>query len=132
PQWFEQLGVKLAVVYPGQPSSLYHAETQQEGFLVLAGECTAIIEEQERQLRAWDFVHCPPGTRHAFVNTGTEPCVMVMVGARFEDGSIVYSPSAVAAKHGAAVDTQVDDPAQAHGNRPHWRNADGPPAGLFD
>ncbi len=130
PRWFEQLGFKLGVVGPGQCSTLYHAETLQEAFLVLSGTCTAIIEEQERELRAWDFVHCPPGTRHTFVNTSDEPCVLVMVGARSEDGSIVYPPSEVAGRYGAAAPTETDSPAEAYANRPHWRNADGPPSGF--
>ena len=41
---------------------MYHAESNQEDFLVLAGECLAIVEGEERRLRAWDFLHCPPGT----------------------------------------------------------------------
>ena len=46
---------------PGQPSGLYHAEEAQEGFLVLAGECLAVIDGQEHPLRQWDYFHCPPG-----------------------------------------------------------------------
>ncbi len=130
PRWFDQLGVKLGVIQPGQLSTLYHAETQQEAFLVLSGTCTAVIEEQERELKAWDFVHCPPGTRHVFVNTGDEPCVILMTGARFEDGSIVYPPSEVASRYGAAVEVETDSPQEAYANRPHWRNAAGPPAAL--
>ena len=49
---------------------MYHAESVQEDFLVLMGECLLIIEDQERHLRAWDFVHCPPGTAHTFVGAG--------------------------------------------------------------
>ena len=127
---FEQLGFKLGVIGPGQPSTLYHAETEQEAFLILAGTCTAVLEDEVRELRAWDFVHCPPGTRHTFVNTSDEPCVLLMVGARTEDGSIVYPPSDVAGRLGAAVDTKTDDPGVAYANRPHWRNADGPPDAL--
>ena len=40
----------------------YHAESVEEDFLVLAGECILIVEDEERHLRTWDFVHCPPGT----------------------------------------------------------------------
>jgi uncharacterized cupin superfamily protein len=68
---FPDLGVTLAVIWPGQPSGLYHAETNQEDFLVLAGECVLLVEGEERPLRAWDFVHCPPGTAHVFVGAGT-------------------------------------------------------------
>ena len=62
PQMFEQLGFTLAVLEPGKPTGMYHAESSQEDFLVLAGTCLLIVEEEERELRAWDFVHCPPGT----------------------------------------------------------------------
>jgi len=34
PRPFPQVGVNLDVFWPGQPSSLYHAETEQEDFLV--------------------------------------------------------------------------------------------------
>ena len=73
---FEQLGFTLAVLEPGKPTGMYHAESSQEDFLVLAGACLLLVEEEERGLRAWDFVHCPPGTRHTFVGTGDGPCVI--------------------------------------------------------
>jgi uncharacterized cupin superfamily protein len=130
PRWFPQLGIKLAVVGPGRPSTLYHAESEQEDFLVLSGSCTAVIEEQERQLEAWDLVHCPPGTRHTFVNTGDAPCVILMVGARNEEGTIVYPPSPVAGSLGAAVEVETDSPHEAYAGRAHWRNTDGPPDAI--
>ena len=73
PQMFAEAGFTLAVLEPGRPTGMYHAESRQEDFLVLAGECLLVIEEEERRLRAWDFVHCPPGTRHVFVGIGEEP-----------------------------------------------------------
>ena len=47
---FSQLGLKIRVLEPGQPNGLYHAENQQEAFLVLSGECRLLIEEEERLL----------------------------------------------------------------------------------
>jgi uncharacterized cupin superfamily protein len=47
------------VLAPGEPNCRYHAETNQEAFLVLSGECLLLIEGRERQLSAWDYVHCP-------------------------------------------------------------------------
>ena len=89
---FPQLGFRLHVLEPGQPSGLYHAESEQEDFLVLAGECLLVVEEEERHLRAWDFVHCPPGTRHVFVGTDRQ-CVILMTGARTDKGTILaHSP----------------------------------------
>ena len=57
--WFRQLGIRLHVLEPGEPNGLYHSETQQEAFLVLSGECTLLVEGEERHLRPWDFFHSP-------------------------------------------------------------------------
>src|ERR1700755_2673510 len=78
---FTDLAINVRVLEPGQPSSMYHAENGQEGFLVLAGEGLAIVEGQERTLRAWDFLHCPPETEHVIVGAGDGPCAVLMVGA---------------------------------------------------
>jgi uncharacterized cupin superfamily protein len=78
---FEHYGIGIHVLQPGQPNGIYHSEALQESFLVLSGECLLLIEEEERRLRAWDFVHCPAGTRHIFVGAGEAPCAILMVGA---------------------------------------------------
>ncbi|HEX3975529.1 MAG TPA: cupin domain-containing protein, partial [Solirubrobacteraceae bacterium] len=59
---WKHLGFNIGVLEPGQPACYYHAENDQEDFLVLSGECLLLIEGQERPLKAWDFVHCPPWT----------------------------------------------------------------------
>ena len=59
------LGMSIQVLSPGEPNSMYHWETEQEDFLVLSGEALLIVEGQERTLSQWDFVHCPPETRHS-------------------------------------------------------------------
>ena len=48
----------------GSPNGLYHREEDQEDFLVLAGECIAIVEGQERRLRALGL-HALPGRDRA-------------------------------------------------------------------
>ena len=58
------LGVRVRVVQPGEPVGLYHEEDAPEAFLVLAGECLLVVEEEERTLRAWDFFHSPAGTAY--------------------------------------------------------------------
>src|SRR5436189_6085665 len=50
PVEFGQLGINITVLEPGQ-TSLYHAEENQEAFLVVYGECVLIVEGQERRLR---------------------------------------------------------------------------------
>ncbi|TMK33571.1 MAG: cupin domain-containing protein [Actinobacteria bacterium] len=120
-QRFADVGFTLAVVAPGQPSGLYHAESNQENFLVLAGECVSIVEDEERPLRAWDFVHCPPGTAHVFVGSGDGPCVILMTGRRTDEKSIVYPRSEVARRHGAGVETETNSPSEAYAPFPHWQ-----------
>jgi uncharacterized cupin superfamily protein len=112
--WFPQLGIKLAVLEPGQPNCLYHSESQQEAFLVLSGECTLIVEGEERALRPWDFFHCPAGTEHVFVGAGDGPCVILMAGARTDDEQLLYPVSELAARYGASVDEETPDPDKAY------------------
>jgi uncharacterized cupin superfamily protein len=120
---FADLGFALTVISPGQPSGLYHAESNQEDFLVLAGECLLIVEEEERLLRTWDFVHCPPGTKHVFVGAGDGPCAIFMTGARTREKSIVYPTSEAARRYGAAVEDETSSPSQAYEPFPHWQPA---------
>jgi quercetin dioxygenase-like cupin family protein len=120
------IGYTLAVFQPGQ-ASRYHSEANQEDFLVLAGECLLVIEGEERPLKAWDFVHCPPETEHAFVGAGDGPCLIFMSGARkgWPEKGIVYPRSEVALRHGAGVETETTSPAEAYARFPKWRP--GPP-----
>ncbi len=121
PQQFAQVGFTLAVLEPGKPTGMYHAESAQEDFLVLTGTCVLLIEEQERELRAWDFVHCPAGTHHVFVGTGTGPCVIFMAGARREDKTIFYPRSEIALARDAGVETETPSPAEAYAPFTSWR-----------
>jgi uncharacterized cupin superfamily protein len=117
---FAQVGFGLRVIQPGRPSGMYHAESGQEDFLVVAGECLLLVEGEERRLRAWDFVHCPPGTAHVFVGTGDGPCVIFMTGGRTEDKEIVYPRSELARRHGAGVEQETSSPTEAYAPFPHW------------
>lgn len=114
---FQGFGVHLRVLWPGDPNALYHAEGVQEGFLVLFGECTLIVEEEERRLRQWDYFHCPPDTRHVLVGAGDGPCSILMIGARPDD-PIRYPVSQVAAKYGASVGTETTIPDEAYADWP--------------
>ena len=108
----DQLGVNPFVLQPGEPMAMYHWEADQEGFLVVSGEAVLIIEGEERQLRAWDFVHCPPNTKHVIVGAGSGPCLVIAVGARAHDGqpdSLGFTVDEVAKRHGASVEEETMD-----------------------
>jgi uncharacterized cupin superfamily protein len=126
--WFSQVGVRLNLLEPGEPMALYHSEDAQEDFLVLAGECVLVVEGHERRLRAWDFVHRPPGTAHVLVGAGQEPCLVFAVGARAPQERCVYPVNEVAARHGASVAQETTSPDEAYAGLPEWRAIPCPPS----
>jgi uncharacterized cupin superfamily protein len=118
---FPHLGINVRVLDPGRPAAMYHAESGQEAFLVLQGEAALIVENEERPLRQWDFVHCPPNTAHVIVGAGDRPCIVLMVGARIAGRELMFPASEAAAKYGASVEEDTDDRAAAYANWPRLR-----------
>ena len=110
--FFPMLGMANRVMSPGEVSTTYHWETEQEDFLVLAGEGLLIVEGQERPVKQWDFVHCPPETKHAFVGAGAGPCVLLCASSRQfqKDGPWgFYCADETAARHNAASPEDTQD-----------------------
>jgi uncharacterized cupin superfamily protein len=120
-------GVNVQVMQPGQPNCRYHSEAVQEDFLVLRGECTAIIEGEEHRLKQWDFFHCPAGVAHVFVGAGDGPCAVLMIGSRRVD-ECHYPVNEVAGKYdaSAASDTNVAEEAYADWATEPWMPAANP------
>lgn len=115
---FPQVGVNLFVLGPGEPIGMYHWEADQEDFLVLSGEALLIAEGQERPLRPWDFVHCPPGTRHMILGAGTGPCAILAIGAREnidrDCNGGAYVVDETARRHGVCSEEETSDPRIAY------------------
>jgi uncharacterized cupin superfamily protein len=114
---FPQVGINLRVLSTGEPMSMYHWEADQEDFLVLAGEALLIVEGEERPLRQWDFVHCPPETKHTIVGAGDGDCVVLAVGARDRSTGPEwggYPVDEAALRHGAGVEEETTYAAQAY------------------
>lgn len=118
-----EAGFTLRVVPPGRPADIYHAESVQEDFLILSGEGMLIIEEEERPIRAWDFVHCPPMTAHTFVATGDAPLILIATGNRRTDLERIYPRSDAALRHAAGSEVTTTQPERTG----HWevRHPDG-------
>ena len=118
---FPQVGVNLFILGPGEPIGMYHREADQEDFLILAGEALLLIEGEERLLRQWDFVHCPPDTEHMIVGAGEGPCTLVAIGAREHMSSTEwgeYTVSELAQRHDAGVEQATSDPDVAYARFP--------------
>jgi uncharacterized cupin superfamily protein len=119
---FPHFGINVRVLGPGKPAAMYHAESGQEAFLVLHGEAVLIVEDEERPLRQWDFVHCPPNTAHVIVGAGDGPCVVLMVGARgIPNRELVFPRSETAAKYNASASEYTTDRAVAYADWPPLR-----------
>jgi uncharacterized cupin superfamily protein len=118
---FPQLGINLQWLGPGEPMAMYHWEADQEDFLVLDGEALLVVEGEERSLRRWDLVHCPAGTAHTIVGAGDRPCLVLAVGARQRSTGPDwggYPVEEVALRHGASVEEETTEPAEAYARFP--------------
>jgi len=122
-----QIGVNLFVLAPGQPMAMYHWEADQEGFLLLSGEALLIVDDEERTLKQWDYVHCPPRVPHTIVGAGSGPAAILAIGARQnQDGPAWggYPYSEVAMKHDASAETETIDPEVAYARFPSGKPAE--------
>jgi len=112
------IGVHVHVLMPGEANGYYHAEEAQEGFLVLSGECIAVVEGQERLMRQWDYLHSPPGTAHITAGAGAAPCAILMFGSPDSNRRVEWIANEVAAKHGASVARTTADAREAYADIP--------------
>jgi uncharacterized cupin superfamily protein len=124
--FFPMLGMAIRVVEPGEPTATYHWETEQEDFLVLSGEALLVVEGRERPLKQWDFVHCPPETKHVLVGAGESPCVLLCASSRQfqKDGPWgFYCKDETAARYNASSPEDTQDGEVAYARFPPSRPA---------
>jgi uncharacterized cupin superfamily protein len=114
----DRIGIGVHILWPGDSPGFYHEEDDLEGFLVLSGECIAIVEGEERRMGPWDYLHSPPGTRHITVGAGDGPCAILMYGTRTPGAKILYPVEPAAAKYGHSVEKETDSPKEAYKDRP--------------
>ncbi|HMJ34201.1 MAG TPA: cupin domain-containing protein [Baekduia sp.] len=110
-----QIGAGAHLLPPGESTGFYHREENQEGFLVLSGECRVIVEGEERMLRQWDFFHCPSKTGHIMIGGSEQPCVLFMFGNRRPGAAVDYEVEPLAAQYGASVAQATSSAKEAYG-----------------
>jgi uncharacterized cupin superfamily protein len=110
-----RIGAHIHVLQPGEAFGYYHAEAAEEGFVVLSGECIAVIESGERRMRRWDYFHSPAGTEHVIVGAGDGPCLMFMFGSPDPRRKVEWIANETAAKHGASVARTTSVDREAYG-----------------
>jgi uncharacterized cupin superfamily protein len=119
--YFPQVGINLFVLVPGEPIGMYHWEADQEDFFVLSGEALLLIEGEERPLRQWDIVHCPPGTEHIIIGAGDGPCAVLAIGGREHQDTPewgAYTVAEVALRHGVGVEQETVEAEEAYARVP--------------
>lgn len=121
----DEFGINLNVIPKGAPMAIYHQEPHQEGFLVLRGECVAIIDGGEVALREWDYFHCPPNVPHVVVGASEEPALVLAVGSRVGGGNATFPPEPLAARYRAST-TEDMDAAAAYAQFGEQRQASSP------
>lgn len=126
---FEQYGVNVQYLRPGQPNCRYHREFEfDETMLALDGSGVVLVEGEERPVRAGDVIHCPAGTGHVFVASPDHPLVLFLLGTR--DANVAewgeYPADERAATYGASVETTTPQPEVAYVDRPEFVPAPAP------
>lgn len=111
---FDEFGINLTVLEPGQPMAMYHQERYQEGFLILRGEALLIVEGREVPMKQWDYFHCPPDVPHAIVGAGEGTCLVLAVGNRLGPDVILYPRNETALEHSAGVEQDTTSPKEAY------------------
>ena len=111
---FNQVGINIFVLEPGKPNCRYHREEAQEDLLVLSGRCRLLVNDEERMLETWDFVHFPAGVTHVVVGIDGPPCAVLFVGHREVPEELFYPESALARRYGAESPQPTPDPAIAY------------------
>src|SRR5437764_6431997 len=57
---FDQVGIGIGILRPGEPNAMYHGEGAQEEFLVISGEWLPQAEGEARRIRDLVVVHGDP------------------------------------------------------------------------
>ena len=88
---------------------------QQDGWFVVNVE-DARWTQRARALRAWDFLHCPPGVSHVLIGAGDGPCAVLAIGHRKGEAEheLFYPHDPRAREYGAEAPEPTPDPRVAY------------------
>lgn len=74
-------GLNQITLQPGQRGRIHRHREQEEVYLVLGGVLTVAFESEQQELRAGELIRVAPQVRRQLVNRGSDPCVIVAMGA---------------------------------------------------
>ena len=115
----DRIGIGVHILWPGDSPGFYHEESDLEGFLVLSGECIAVVEGEERRMGPWDYLHSPPAapaTSRSAPATGRARSSCTASARRTRRSS---TPSSRRRRSTATrSQTETDSPKEAYKDRP--------------
>ncbi len=76
----ESLGINVLVLRPGQRNRVHIHERQEEIYLVLEGELTLVVEEEELKLAKYELARVAPSVRRQVTNPTRERVVLLALG----------------------------------------------------
>lgn len=80
-------GLNQITLAPRQRGRIHAHERQEEVYLVIAGELTLVIEQEEHTLGPGELARVAPAVRRQLVNRGPQRCVVVAIGGAGEHAS---------------------------------------------
>jgi uncharacterized cupin superfamily protein len=81
------LGLNQITLAPGQRMRIHRHAHQEEVYLVVEGELTILIEQEETRLGTGELLRLAPEIRRQLVNRGPERVVILALGAAGEHQS---------------------------------------------
>ena len=84
PLGVQGFGINLLRLEPGQRGRIHRHLVQEEVFVVLEGELTLGLDGEERTYGPQEVVRVPPAVRRQMINRGSEPTVLLALGASTE------------------------------------------------
>ena len=80
-------GINQLVLEPGQQMRIHLHEHQEEVYLVLAGELTIYVEQEEHRLGPGELMRVAPNVRRQLVNRGAGAVSLIALGGTGEHQS---------------------------------------------
>lgn len=114
------VGVLIEMPAPGKRlAPLHYHMREEEHALVLEGELTLLLGDENHIMKPGDYVAFPAGRKvgHSFMNSGSGPCRYLMIGARDPADVCVYPKSGKMAVRAIAEDANVFD---MNARRRYW------------
>jgi uncharacterized cupin superfamily protein len=90
------VGMLIEAPAPGRRlAPLHYHMLEEEHALILEGQVTLVLGDEQYQMKAGDYVCFPAGRQvgHSFMNSGTGPCSYLMIGERNPADVCVYPDS---------------------------------------